>query len=171
VWQLLPLVAALSHHHILLLLLPLLLLLLLLLSLLLLLQLQGSTQAAADIMLIMNTMSHRLSTPLPFWKVLPDRPFNAATKRFNALAAQLIAQEKAKLADAGGGTSTTSSSVKDSCLLTQLVQCDASDTAAAGGGASEVSRNTLSSEEVCTAGYECYECFYLLAITVGGRTV
>jgi hypothetical protein len=134
------------------------LLLLLMLLLLLLLQLQGSTQAAADIISIMNTVSHRLSTPLPFWKILPDRSFDAATQRFDALAAQLIAQEKAKLAtDATGTSSSASSSMKDSCLLTQLVQCDASDTSVAAasagaGGASEVLRNQLSSEEV---GYYC----------------
>jgi hypothetical protein len=142
------------------------LLLLLMLLLLLLLQLQGSTQAAADIISIMNTVSHRLSTPLPFWKILPDRSFDAATQRFDALAAQLIAQEKAKLATDAGSSSSASTSAKDSCLLTQLVQCDASDTSVAAasagaGGASEVLRNQLSSEEVCTAVHDCYK--YLLS--------
>jgi hypothetical protein len=100
----------------------------------------------------MKTVGLRLSTPLPFWKILPNRPFAEATQRFDALAAQLIAQEKAKLADDAADVSGSASVIKDSCLLTQLVQCDASDTTAAGAGAAtgEVSRNELTSEEVGT---------------------
>jgi hypothetical protein len=97
--------------------------------------------------MMVKTLGHRVLAPLALWKIVPNRRFDAATKRFDALATGLIAQEKAKLAAAAG--TAANGSVKDSCLLTQLVQYgegDASDTA---GAASESGpRNVLTSEEV-----------------------
>jgi hypothetical protein len=121
-----------------------------------LLLLQGTTTTGQDITLMVKTLGHRVLTPLALWNAVPNRRFNAATKRFDALATGLILEEKAKLAavaaaDANDTSTSTSSSssVKDSCLLTQLVQYgegDASDTAAT--AASEGPRNVLTSEEV-----------------------
>jgi hypothetical protein len=127
---------------------------------------QEGGQAAHDILLMVKTIAYRIFAPVPVWKLVPDRQFNAATKRFDALITGLIAQEKARLAAAGiaSTTSTTgttgidevadTSSVKGSCLLTQLVQygiategaTDAADIKA--GKDSERSRYALTSKEV-----------------------
>jgi hypothetical protein len=115
---------------------------------------------------MVKTVAYRILAPVPVWKILPDRQFNAATKRFDALITGLIAQEKARLAAAGItdtrtatsiiGTDevTDTSGVKGSYLLTQLVQygitteatgADASITA---DEATERSRYALTSKEV-----------------------
>jgi hypothetical protein len=126
---------------------------------------QGGSQAAHDILSMVKTTSLRVFSPVPLWKVLPDRQFNAATKRFDSLITGLIAQEKARLAAAGNtGTSTATGSDTDtftdtsgvtgSCLLTQLVQYGAATeptTSAARISAdkgNESSRYALTSKEV-----------------------
>jgi hypothetical protein len=110
---------------------------------------QGTTQTGQDVIMMVKTLGHRVLAPLALWKIVPNRRFDAATKRFDALATGLIAQEKAKLAAAASAGIAANGSAKDSCLLTQLVQYgegDASDTA---GAASESGpRNVLTSEEV-----------------------
>eukprot|EP00953_Heterococcus_sp_UTEX-ZZ885_P034579 17897-Heterococcus_DN1.PRE.2 len=129
---------------------------------------QGESQAAHDILLTTKTIAYRSLAPVPLWKVLPDRPFEAATKRFDALITGLIAQEKARLAAAGVASTTTASSsgtdevtdtssVKGSCLLTQLVQygiaaesatADATFTADKDNKHIESTRYALTSNEV-----------------------
>jgi hypothetical protein len=128
---------------------------------------QGGSQAAHDILSMVKTTSLRVFAPVPLWKVLPDRPFEAASKRFDSLIAGLIAQEKARLAAAGItgiSTSTTgsgtdtftdTSGVKGSCLLTQLVQYGVATEATGADAAStsaskdrESSRYALTSKEV-----------------------
>jgi hypothetical protein len=107
---------------------------------------QGATQAGNDLSLLIKTVTNRVSTPLPYWKVVPDMKFNAATKRFDTLVTELIGKERAKLAAAAAGTGgdVISGSGRDSCLLTQLVQADTAE----GGVASENSRNLLTAAEV-----------------------
>eukprot|EP00953_Heterococcus_sp_UTEX-ZZ885_P002314 1766-Heterococcus_DN1.PRE.4 len=123
----------------------------------------GAVEAAHDIQVMVKTLAYRILAPVSVWKLLPDRQFNAATKRFDALITGLIAQEKARLAAAGitdtstaTGTDadkvTDTSGVKGSCLLTQLVHYGAA-TKAAGAATtadkdSESSRYALTSEEV-----------------------
>eukprot|EP00953_Heterococcus_sp_UTEX-ZZ885_P002309 1765-Heterococcus_DN1.PRE.3 len=125
----------------------------------------GAVEAAHDIQVMVKTLAYRILAQLPVWKLLPDRQFNAATKRFDALITGLIAQEKARLAAAGitdtstaTGTDadkvTDTSGVKGSCLLTQLVQYGAA-TKAAGAATtadkdSEKSRYALTSKEAQT---------------------
>jgi hypothetical protein len=135
---------------------------------------QESGQAAHDILLMVKTIAYRIFAPVPVWKLLPDRQFNAATKRFDALITGLIAQEKDRLAAAGIASTTTASGttgttevtdtsgVKGSCLLTQLVQygaateaTNATDTAETN---SESSRYALTSKEVLP--YCCYLYLY-----------
>jgi hypothetical protein len=129
--------------------------------------LQGGSQDARDVELIVKTLAYRALAPVPVWKLVPDRQFNAATKRFDALITGLIAQEKARLAAAGitGTTTDTSASrtdtdvgtdtsgVKGSCLLTQLVQYGAATEATTATSMtadkdSESSRYALTSKEV-----------------------
>jgi hypothetical protein len=111
-----------------------------------------------------KTIAYRTLAPVPLWKILPDRQFNAATMRFDALITGLIAQEKARLAAAGIASSTTTgtdevtdtSGVKGSCLLTQLVQYDiATETTRAANTSAdkdskdtEITRYALTSKEV-----------------------
>jgi hypothetical protein len=115
---------------------------------------------------MVKTVAYRILAPVPVWKILPDRQFNAATKRFDALITGLIAQEKARLAAAGitdtstdtGTTSTDAdevtdtSGVKGSCLLTQLVQygiaTEATNATITADTDSESSRYALTSNEV-----------------------
>jgi cytochrome P450 len=111
--------------------------------------LQGGSQDASDMELMLETLAYRVLAPVPVWKILPDRQLNAATKRFDALITGLIAQEKARLAAAGMTDSSTittgttdtdevtdTSGVKGSCLLTQLVQYGIAIGAATDAGAS-----------------------------------
>jgi hypothetical protein len=113
-----------------------------------------------------KTIAYRTLAPVPLWKVLPDRQFNAATKRFDAQITGLIAQEKARLAAAGIASTTNStgttgtdevtdtSGVKGSCVLTQLVQYGIATEGAIVGAAtasdkdSERTRYALTSNEV-----------------------
>jgi hypothetical protein len=110
---------------------------------------QAATQVGEDVILLIKTLAYRVSTPLLYWKVLPDRKFNAATTRFDSLVTELIGKERANLAAAvaaaaATGCSVSSGSKGDSCLLTQLVQANTSEA----GTGSEGSRNVLTSEEV-----------------------
>jgi hypothetical protein len=114
---------------------------------------------------MVKTMAHRIFYPIPVWKLLPDRQFNAATKRFDSFITGLIAQERGKLAAADIASTTTDtttgtgvvsdiSSVKESCLLTQLVQYGVATEAASAAASitankeSESSRYALTSKEV-----------------------
>jgi hypothetical protein len=136
---------------------------------------QGTSQDAHDILLMTKTIAYRTLAPVPLWKVLPDRQFNAATKRFDAQITGLIAQEKARLAAAGNtGTSTATGSDTDtftdtsgvtgSCLLTQLVQYGAATEPATSAArisadkGNESSRYALTSKEVLP--YCCYLYLY-----------
>jgi hypothetical protein len=122
-------------------------------------------EAAHDIQVMLTTLAYRILAPVPVWKLLPDRQFNAATKRFDALITGLIVQEKARLAAAGmtdagttdtGTTSTDevtdTSGVKGSCLLTQLVQygiaTEATGASITADKGTESSRYALTSKEV-----------------------
>jgi hypothetical protein len=108
---------------------------------------------------MLKTLAYRILAPVPVWKLLPDRQFNAATKRFDALITGLIVQEKARLAAAGmtnAGTTDTgttntdevtdTSGVKGSCLLTQLVQYGAATEAATGTASSTANKDNKDSE-------------------------
>jgi hypothetical protein len=116
---------------------------------------------------MLKTLAYRVLAPVPVWKLLPDRQFNAATKRFDAFITGLIAQEKARLTAAGminagtSGTGTTStdadevtdtSGVKGSCLLTQLVQygiaTEAANASITADKGTESSRYALTFNEV-----------------------
>eukprot|EP00953_Heterococcus_sp_UTEX-ZZ885_P031667 16596-Heterococcus_DN1.PRE.2 len=98
---------------------------------------------------MVKTLGHRVLSPLALWKIVPNRRFDAATKRFDTLATGLIAQEKAKLAAAASAGTAANGSAKDSCLLTQLVQYGEGDAGDTAGAASESGpRNVLTSEEV-----------------------
>eukprot|EP00953_Heterococcus_sp_UTEX-ZZ885_P002317 1766-Heterococcus_DN1.PRE.7 len=113
--------------------------------------------------LMLKTLAYRVLAPVPVWKLLPDRQFNAATKRFDSLITGLIAQEKARLAAAGmtdaSTTDTTTatgsdtgtigadtSGVKGSCLLTQLVQYGAATETATGTASSTANKDNKDSE-------------------------
>jgi hypothetical protein len=115
---------------------------------------QGSSTGGHDILTVMNTLGRRLTHPFKLWKILPDRAWDAATARFDALVEGRIAEERSNIAAAAatataattgdgssGGATASAGSAGDACLLRSLLQCSVEDSDAKGG------RNVLSNKE------------------------
>jgi hypothetical protein len=127
---------------------------------------QGSSTGGHDILTVMNTLGKRLTHPFKLWKVLPDRAWDAATARFDALVEGRIAEERSNIAATAAATAATTSgssgeastasagSASDACLLRSLLQCSVEDSDAKGG------RNVLSNKEASHILYFLLLLFY-----------